>query len=134
MCSSSSTTLDVTIAEGGAEDHLAATQDVGGRDLLGDVQRLVEREQHEPEVDAHVRRLGHDPTEERHLLQVLPRGAAVVHAVGDRRIAELVGQPRLLGELAEARLHVVPGRELRAHHQAELHRGRHRAARVHSPS
>jgi hypothetical protein len=86
----------------------AAAQDVGGGDLLGDVQRLVEREQHEPEVDAHVRGLGHDPAEERHLLQVLPRRAAVVHAVGDRRVAERVGQSRLLRELAEARLHVVP--------------------------
>ena len=123
--------LDVAIAEGGAEDDLAAAQDVGGGDLLGDVQRLVEREQHEPEVDAHVRGLGHDPAEERHLLQALPRRAAVVHAVGDRRVAERVGQSRLLRELAEARLHVVPGRELGAHHQAELHRGRHRAWRVH---
>src|SRR5438046_1958004 len=56
--------LDLAVAEGDAEDDLASAHDVGGRDLLGDVERLVEREQDQPEVDPEIRRLGHDPAEE----------------------------------------------------------------------
>jgi hypothetical protein len=75
--------LDVAVAERGAEDHPPAAHDVDSRDLLGDVERLVERQEHQPEVEPHARRLGHDPGQERELLQVPPRRGAVVHALGD---------------------------------------------------
>src|SRR2546428_10673833 len=44
--------LDLAVAEGDAEDDLASAHDVGGRDLLGDVERPVEREPGQPLGDA----------------------------------------------------------------------------------
>jgi hypothetical protein len=114
--------LDVAIAECHAEDDLAAAHDVDRRDLLRDVEGLVERQQDEAEVEPQVRGLRHDAREKRQLLQALPRGAAVVHALGDRVEAERVGEPRLLHELLEPGRHVVAVRELRPEHETELHR------------
>src|SRR5499426_558126 len=53
--------LDVAVAERDAEDDLAAAHHVDGCDLLGDVQRLVEREQDEPEIEPQPRRFCHHP-------------------------------------------------------------------------
>jgi hypothetical protein len=114
--------LDVAIAQRHAEDHLAAAHDVDGGDLLGDVERLVQRQQDQPEVEPQARCLGHDAREERQLLQALPRGAAVMHPLGDRVEAEPVGQARLLQELLEPCRHVVALRVLGPEHQTEPHR------------
>src|SRR5712691_8226704 len=80
----------------------------------------MEREQDETKVEAHVRRLGHHPAEKGELLEILPGGATVMHAIGDAGIAQLISQPRLLQHLPEASLHVVPLRKLRPYHQPEL--------------
>src|SRR5438034_11153840 len=66
--------FDVAIAEGHAQDDLAAAHHVHARDLLGDVERLVERQEHEAEVEPEVGRVGHDARQERELLQIPPRG------------------------------------------------------------
>src|SRR5205807_2157922 len=54
---------------------------------------------------------------------VLPGRRGVVHALRQARVAQAVGQARLLDQLVESRLHVVASRKLRAHHQSELHLG-----------
>src|SRR5262245_26345957 len=71
------------IAQRYAEDHLAATHDIHGSNLFGNVQRLMQCQEDEAKVEAHVRRLGHDPAEQGKLLKILPWRAAIMHAIGD---------------------------------------------------
>jgi hypothetical protein len=73
----------LAIAQRYAKDHLAATHNVHRGNLFGNVQGLMQREEDEAKVKAHVRRLGHDPTEKGKLLKILPWRADIMHAVGD---------------------------------------------------
>src|SRR5215510_14816500 len=81
----------------------------------------MQRQEDEAKVEARVRRLGHHAAEKGQLLKILPWRAAIMHAIGDAGVPELVREPRLLQHLTEAYLHVVALRKLRPHHQAELH-------------
>src|SRR5262249_25147339 len=78
--------LDLAIAQRDAKDHLAAAHDVHCGNLFGNVQGLMQCQQDEAKVEAHVRRLGHDPAEKGKLLKILPWRAAIMHAVGDAGI------------------------------------------------
>src|SRR5215813_13631831 len=79
--------LDLAIAQRYAKDHLAATHNVHRGNLFGKVQRLMQRQEDEAKIEAHVRRLGHDPAEKRKLLKILPWRAAIMHAVGDTGVS-----------------------------------------------
>src|SRR5688572_15720522 len=46
--------LDVPVADAEAEDHAAAADDVEGRDLLGHVDGIEERQQEDPGEQPHV--------------------------------------------------------------------------------
>src|SRR5712691_2051690 len=85
----------LAIAQRDAKDDLAATHDVRRGDLFGKVQGLMQRQEDEAKVEAHVRCLCHHPAEKRKLLKILPRRTAIMHAVGDAGIAQLVSCPRL---------------------------------------
>jgi hypothetical protein len=75
--------LDLTIAQCYAKNYLAATHNVHCGNLFGNVQGLMQRQEDEAKVEAHVRRLGHDPAEKGKLLKILPWRAAIMHTVGD---------------------------------------------------
>ena len=115
--------LHLAVAEAGAEDHAPARHHVEGGDLLGDVERLVQREQDDPRQQAAARRLDHEPRQQGELLVLLQRPGGVVHAGGEDVVAQLVREPRLGAEVCEARVHVLAAAELAADEEAVFHGG-----------
>ena len=113
--------LHLAIAEPGAEDHAPARHHVEGGDLLGDIQRLVQREQDDPRQQPATRRLGHEAREQRHLLVLLQRVGGVVHTRGEDVEPQLVREPRLGAEVREPRVHVLAAAELAADEESVLH-------------
>ena len=120
--------LHFAIAEAGAEDHAPARHHVEGGDLLGDIQRLVEREQDDARQQPAARRLDHEPRQQRDLLILLQRVGGIVHAGGQNVVAQLVGELRLGAEIGEARVHVLAAAELAANEEAVIHGGPQSAA------
>ena len=112
--------LHLAVAEAGAEDRAPARHHVEGGDLLGDIQRLVQREQDDAGQQAAARRLGHEAGQQRHLLILLQRPGGIVHAGGEDIEAERVREPRLGAEVGEARVQVLAAAELAADEEAVL--------------
>ena len=99
--------LHLAVAEAGAEDHAPAGHDVEGRDLLGNIEGLVQREQDDPRQQAAARRLDHEPRQQRDLLVLLQGVGGVVHAGGEDVKPQLVRERGLSAEVGETRVHVL---------------------------
>ena len=94
--------LHLAVAEAGAEDHAPAGHHVECGDLLGDIERLVQREQDDPGQEPAARRFDHQPRQQGELLVLLQRVGGVVHARGENVEAQRVGEPGLGAEVREA--------------------------------
>ena len=99
--------LDVAVADAAAEYQFAAAHDVQRRQLLGDVQRLVQRQQHEPADETQARRQDRRLRQKRDLLQGLQRVRAVMRAFDQRIEAELLGPHDEVDVVCETGAHVV---------------------------
>src|SRR6266478_5606481 len=112
--------FDIAVADAAAEDQLAARHDIQGGELLGKVERLVQRQQHEPADEAQPRRDRRGIAEERDLLDGFERVGAVMRALDDAVKAERFGAPHELQIVAQMRSDVAR-RVLAANNEAQLH-------------
>ena len=83
--------LDIAVADAGAEDEAAAGHQVERRQLLGKVERLVQRRQHQAADDPQPRRDRRAIGEKRDLLHRLERVGAEMRALDDAVEAKPVG-------------------------------------------
>ena len=113
--------LHLAIAEPGAEGEAPAGHHIEGGELLGEVEWLVQRQQHDAGDQPQVRRLPHDAGEERYLLELLQRIAGEMLALHQAVEAELVGPARLVQLVLGPLHHVVALRILRPHADAVAH-------------
>ena len=121
LCGAKTLELHLAIAESCTEYHAPAGHHIEGRDLLGDIEWFVQREQDDPRQQAAARRLDHEPRQQRDLLILLQGVGGVVHAGGENVEAEFVREPRLGAEVREARVHVLAAAELAADEETVLH-------------
>ena len=94
--------LDVAVAEPDSEDEASAADDIECRDLLGDVDGMVQREEQDPGAERHRARLGRDPSKDGNRLEIREGRRQVVLARPDGIEADSRGQPHLLEVLLEA--------------------------------
>src|SRR5262249_6368200 len=85
--------LDLAVADAAAKDEFAAGHDVERRQLLGQVERLVQRQQYEAADQPQPRRDRRDMGEKRDLLKIFERVGAVMRALDDAVKPEFVGAP-----------------------------------------
>src|SRR5437660_1187731 len=72
--------LHVPVAEADAEDEPPARDHIERGDLLGDLDRVVKREEETPRAERHAGGVGGDPPERRDRLEVGERGGEIVLA------------------------------------------------------
>src|SRR3954447_10864096 len=113
--------LDVAVADPGAKDKLAAAQNVERRQLFGQIERLMQRDQHEAADDPQTRGDSGTMGEKRDLLHGLEWVGAVMRALDDPIEAKPFGAPHQF-EIVSQVLGRVAWRMLAAYDQAELHR------------
>ena len=113
--------LGLPIADAATEDQLAVGHDVEGTELLRHIERLMQRQQHNAGIKPQARRFGRDPRKKGDLLQILQRMGAVMGALGDRIVAEFLGEPRLREHFPEPIGDRLATRKLSPHHDTELH-------------
>ena len=113
--------LDLAVTECGAEDQASAGHDVDGGELFGQIERLVQRDQHHTGVEAETWRLRAQPGEKRDLLQHLQWPGAVMRGLGDGIVSERLGEPRLFVQLLEAGSRVFARVELPSENDAKTH-------------
>src|SRR5437016_10067116 len=112
--------LDIAVADAAAEYELAAGQQVKCRELLGEVERLVQRQQDQPADQSQPRRDRRGIGEKRDLLHVFERVRAVMRALDDAVEAERVGSAHQF-EVVTQMTGGIARRVLPADDQAELH-------------
>ena len=113
--------LRVTVPLGDAEDQPPARQGVQRREVLGDLDRVLERQDVDRGADRHVTRVGGDARQHRQRLEGLELDQVVMHHP-HRVEAEVPGQAHLLQHLPRAKrgrrvAQVLPGQD-----EPELHR------------
>src|SRR5262249_47609364 len=96
--------LDVAVADAAAEDELAVRQDVQCRELLGEIERLVQWEQDEATDEPQFRRNRRRISKEWDLLHRLEWMRAVMGALDDAVEADFLGALHELQIVAQ-----VPG-------------------------
>src|SRR5204862_1657467 len=117
--------LHVPVAEADAEDEPPARDHVERGDLLGNLDRVVEREEETARAERHAGGVGRDAPERRDRLEVGERGGEIVLARPHGGEAQRARQPDLLDVLLEpCRLRLVR-KVLDREPEAELHGSRH---------
>src|SRR6266508_3499824 len=94
--------LDVTVAEPHSEDEASATDHVERRDLLGDLDGMVQGEEQDSGPERHRAGFGRDPCEDGNRLEICEGGGEVVLAGPDGIEADSRCQADLLEVLLEA--------------------------------
>ncbi len=113
--------LDIAVADAAAKNQLAAAHDVEGGELFGDVERLVQRQQHQPADQPQARRQYRRLGQKRDLLQGLQRVGAVMRALDQCIEAELFGAHDEVDVVCEPGAHILARGMLATDDQADFH-------------
>src|SRR6266545_2196742 len=115
--------LDAAVPEADTEDQVAVRNHVERRELLGDLDRVVQREQENAGAECHAPGVGGEAREGRDRLEVRERIGEIVLARPDRAEPDCARKPDLLDVLAEAGRLRLLGEMLNGEAEAELHSG-----------
>ena len=113
--------LHVAVAEADPEDEAAAADHVERRNRLGDVDGLLQGQQHDARPEGHLAGFGRHARQHREGLHVLKGRGQVMLAGADVMKARLTRQPHHLQQLGEALAQVIPDGMLHRQRQPEAH-------------
>ena len=97
----------IPVAKGAAEEHLAAGQHVQGGEIFRHRQRIMQRQQDDTGIQAHIGCFRHDPAKIGHLHEFTVGMGGKMRAGGDGIIAQFIEHAGLLHKLPETDPHIV---------------------------